>query len=131
MEADNPVQRNVIEKVMVQPRRKNVIPDVAACGRVRALCLALPDTTETDSWGHPNFRVGKKAFVTLEVHRGRPSIAIRLVADQVQELCADGVFFPTPHGKGLWASIHADQRMNWRLVGRLMSQSHEMARSGA
>ena len=116
---------------MVQLRRKKAIPDVAAYARVRTLCLSMPDTTETDSWGHPNFRTGKKPFVTLETHKGRPSIAIRLVADQVRDLCAEGIFFPTPYGKGRWASIYADKRLNWTLVESLISQSYELAHSGA
>jgi predicted DNA-binding protein (MmcQ/YjbR family) len=112
---------------VVPSRRKKAIPEVTAYTRVRTLCLSLPDTTETDSWGHPNFRTGKKAFVTLETHRGRPSVAIRLVADQVKDLCADGVFFPTPYGKGLWASIYVDRRYSWRLVESLINQSYELA----
>lgn len=104
------------------------MPDAPAFARVRTHCLSLPGTTEADSWGHPNFRAGKKAFVTLETHQGRPSIAIRLVADQVQELCAGGTFFPTPYGKGLWVSIHADRRLNWRLLESLINQGYEWAR---
>ena|SRR5690349_13868991 len=116
---------------MAQPRRKKASPDVVAYAKVRDLCLSLPDTTETASWGHPNFRTKKRAFVTLETHQGRPSIAIRLVGDQVQDLCADGVFFSTPYGKGLWASIYADKRLNWRVIKSLISQSYKLAHSGA
>jgi len=28
--------------------------------RLRALCLAYPETSEASSWGHPNFKAGKK-----------------------------------------------------------------------
>ena len=30
--------------------------------RVREICLALPDTKETLTWGSPYFRVGDKIF---------------------------------------------------------------------
>jgi predicted DNA-binding protein (MmcQ/YjbR family) len=116
---------------MVQPRKRKITPEVVAYGKVRELCLSLPGTTETNSWGHPNFRTRKRIFVTLETHQGRPSIAIRLVADQVQCLCADGVFFSTPFGKGLWASTYADKRLNWRSIANLISQSHKLANSAA
>ena len=43
--------------------------------RLRALCLSLPETSEASSWGHPNFRAGKKTFVAFERVKGRPSIA--------------------------------------------------------
>ena len=103
------------------------MPETPAVARVRALCLALPGATETSAWGHPNFRVGKQTFVTLEVHQGRPVIALRLVQDQVRELCRDGKFHPTPYGKGLWASTYADRRLNWRHIESLIRQSHRMS----
>ena len=31
--------------------------------RLRALCLARPETSETSSWGHPNSTAGKKTFL--------------------------------------------------------------------
>jgi predicted DNA-binding protein (MmcQ/YjbR family) len=111
---------------MVQVRRKQVIPQVEAYKRVRALCLSLPGTTETTSWGHPNFRARGKAYVALETHQARPSIAFRLVSDQVRELCEDGTFFATPYGKGIWASIYADRRLNWRLIQSLIRQSYNL-----
>ena len=36
--------------------------------RLRKLCLALPETTEVPSWGHPNFKAGKKTYAVLEVY---------------------------------------------------------------
>jgi predicted DNA-binding protein (MmcQ/YjbR family) len=118
------------EDVMVPRAGKKATP-VLAYAKVRALCLSHPGTTETDSWGHPNFRTKKRAFVTLETHQGHPSIAIRLVAEQVQDLCAEGAFFPTPYGKGMWASIYADKRLNWRVMASLIGQSYKLAASGA
>jgi predicted DNA-binding protein (MmcQ/YjbR family) len=94
--------------------------------RLRAICLTFPETTETTSWGHPNFRAGKKTFVTFEVHAGRPSIAFRLVADQVRDLCAEGQFFLTPYGKGLWASCYVDRRVSWRSVTHLAGESYRL-----
>ena len=28
--------------------------------RLRLLCLSFPETSERSSWGHPNFRAGRK-----------------------------------------------------------------------
>jgi predicted DNA-binding protein (MmcQ/YjbR family) len=110
---------------MARPLRRKAPEENAAFERVRAFCLALPGTVETSPWGHPNFKVQKKAFVTLELHEGRPCIAIRLVADQVQALCAEADFFSTPYGKGLWVSIYSDRRINWRHIEQLITQSHD------
>ena len=30
--------------------------------RIRAVCLALPETAEVEAWGHPTFRVADKIF---------------------------------------------------------------------
>jgi predicted DNA-binding protein (MmcQ/YjbR family) len=106
--------------------RSRADPDTAdtALARVRAICLGYPQTTETSAWGHPNFRAGKKTFVTFESIGGRPSIAFRLEPDQVRELCGMRAFFPTPYGRGMWVSMRADGRLNWRLVQRLIDDSY-------
>lgn len=106
--------------------RTSLPSDDAVLARVRSICLAYPETSETDSWGHPNFRAGTKTFVAYEVHQHRPSIAIRLVADQVRDLCAARGFFPTPYGKGLWVSVYADGRLNWRLITKLMDDGYRL-----
>ena len=36
----------------------------ADLARLRKLCLELPGTRETLTWGHPNFRVGDKIFAS-------------------------------------------------------------------
>ena len=64
--------------------------------RLRELCLALPETRETRSWGHPNFRVGTKTFCTLEVVQRRPSIAFRVPPADVTRLKRKKHFF-LPH----------------------------------
>jgi predicted DNA-binding protein (MmcQ/YjbR family) len=101
--------------------------EVPLYAKVRALCLSLPNTTEASAWGHPNFRTKKRMYVALESHEGRPTVAMRLGADHVNELCADGKFFPTRYGKGLWASTYADQRLSWIQLMRLIKQAHELS----
>lgn len=94
--------------------------------RLRGLCLALPETSERSSWGHPNFRAGKKTFAAFEVIRGRPSIAFRLPAEEVEELVLRETFFETPYGRGLWASLWADGTIDWKLVDRLLRRSYRV-----
>ena len=84
-----------------------------AVQRFRALCLALPETSERASWGHPNFRAGSKTFAAFEVIKGRPSFAFRLPATDVEELLKKAPFFTTPYGRGLWASMWVDGRVDW------------------
>ena len=94
--------------------------------RLRTQCLALPETTEADSWGHPNFRAGKRTFVSFEWIRGRPSIAFRLDPADVDRLSGLGEFFVTPYGQGRWVSAWADRKLDWKHVERLILQSYRV-----
>jgi predicted DNA-binding protein (MmcQ/YjbR family) len=97
-----------------------------AIDRLRALCLSLPETMETSSWGHPNFRAGKKVFATYEIVADRPSIAFRLDPTDVDLLLRRKGFFVTPYGRGQWVSLWADGRIGWRLVERLLERSYRV-----
>jgi predicted DNA-binding protein (MmcQ/YjbR family) len=92
--------------------------------RLRELCLALPDTREIGSWGHPNFRVGTKTFCTLEVVKGRPSIALRVPLADVARLKRKPHFFATPYGRGVWISRWLDADVQWRELRALIARSH-------
>jgi predicted DNA-binding protein (MmcQ/YjbR family) len=92
--------------------------------RVRKLCLSLPETSETDSWGHPNYRAGKRTFVTYEWIRGIPTIAFRLSPAEVRQRHQTRGFLPTPYGRGQWVSMEAHGRLDWRLVGELILKSY-------
>jgi predicted DNA-binding protein (MmcQ/YjbR family) len=95
-------------------------------GKLRALCLAFPETSETASWGHPNFRAGKRIFSAFEIVKGRPSIAFRLEATDVNRLLRNNNFFSTPYGQGRWASMWVDGPVDWRLVARLLERSYRV-----
>ena len=94
--------------------------------RLRDLCLSLPETSEVGSWGHPNFRAGKRTFATFERVNSRPSIAFRLNATDVDLLLRRKQFFVTPYGRGQWVSIWADAPLNWRFVGHLLQRSYSV-----
>jgi predicted DNA-binding protein (MmcQ/YjbR family) len=98
----------------------------AVLTRLREMCLAFPETREVSSWGHPNFRAGKKMFATFETFGGRPSIAFRLEPVDVDLLLRRKEFFATPYGRGQWVSLRADGRIDWRLVQRLLEQSYRL-----
>jgi predicted DNA-binding protein (MmcQ/YjbR family) len=98
----------------------------AVLRRVRKLCLALPEASERDSWGHPNFRAGKRTFAAFEWIQGRPSIAFRLNPTDADLLLDRQEFFRTPYGQGLWVSVWADGTLDWRLIGRLLERSYRL-----
>ena len=94
--------------------------------RVRSFCLSLPETTEARSWGHPNFRAGKRTFVAYEWIKKRPSIAFRLQRADVAKYAAVPGFFLTPYGRGQWVSLEADRRVSWRLTKCLILKSYRL-----
>ena len=94
--------------------------------KLRALCLSLPETNETASYGHPNFKAGRKTFVAFERVKGRASIAFRLEPDEVERLLKRSPFFATPYGRGLWASLWADDRLDWDTVEDLVRRSYRV-----
>lgn len=94
--------------------------------RLRDLCLSLPETSEVSSWGHPNFRAGKKTFVAFERVKGRPSIAFRLEPIDVELLLRRPQFFVTPYGRGQWVSVWADGKLDWRLMTDLLRRSYRL-----
>jgi predicted DNA-binding protein (MmcQ/YjbR family) len=101
-------------------------PDEVTLKRLRSLCLTLPETGETTSHGHPNFRAGRKTFVTFERVKGRASIAFRLEPADVEQLLRRKQFFATPYGRGLWASLWADRGIDWGAVEALVERSYRV-----
>jgi len=91
--------------------------------RARKRCLAFPETLEKTSWGHPNFRAGKKTFCAFEMIAGRPSIAFRLPAADVKGALRSSRFFETPYGRGRWVSVWVDAAP-WSAFDRLFEGSY-------
>jgi len=121
--ATTPYYRQTMTAAASQPGRTASRPVVE---RLRALCLKLPETSERSSWGHPNFRAGKKTFAAFEIIGGRPSIAFRLPPGEVDELVNSKDFFVTPYGRGLWVSLWVDGKIDWKRVDRLLHRSYRV-----
>jgi predicted DNA-binding protein (MmcQ/YjbR family) len=93
---------------------------------VRTLCLSLPETSETSSWGHPNFRAGKRTFVAIERFGDVTSIAFRLHPLEVEELERQPGFMRTPYGQGRWVSLKTRPRPSRNLVKMLILKSYKL-----
>ena len=90
------------------------------------MCLSYPETSEAASWGHPNFKAGKRVFVAFEHVKSRPSIAFRLTASDVERLLTRRHFFVTPYGRGQWVSLWADGPIDWKAVADLVDRSYRL-----
>ena len=94
--------------------------------KLRSLCLSFPEASEAASWGHPNFKAGKKTFAAFERVHGRPSIAFRLDRNDVDRLLGRRQFFVTPYGRGQWVSLWADAALDWRAIEALLERSYRV-----
>jgi predicted DNA-binding protein (MmcQ/YjbR family) len=96
--------------------------------RVRALCLALPESFERETWEHPTFRVGPgrgKIFCTA----ARDGSQITLKADALERegLLAQGhpYFIPAYVGDKGWLGMTLDdEATDWVEVAELIATSY-------
>jgi predicted DNA-binding protein (MmcQ/YjbR family) len=104
--------------------------------RLRAICLALPDTTEKLAWGEPTWRVKGRLFAQLDDHHhGAEHLAVWLPAplgEQEAMVFTDPVrFFRPPYvGHKGWVGVRIDRRPDWRLVARLVEQAYGLVAPG-
>ncbi len=95
---------------------------------LRDFCLSLPETSETNAWGHPNFRAGKRTFAVFEYYESRPCIAFKATDEDRAVLALDERFFATPYiGRYGWYSMWVDRVVDWDQVRNLVIKSYRLA----
>ena len=117
------------------PRRVRARSQRTAVERLRAICLALPQTTEKLAWGEPTWRVRGKLFAQLDDHHhGADHLAVWLPAplgEQEAMVFTDPVrFFRPPYvGQRGWVGVRIDRRPNWTVVAKLVTQAYGLVAS--
>jgi hypothetical protein len=108
--------------------------DEAVLGRIRAVCLQLPETSERLSHGHPAFFVrGKRAFaMVLDDHHGDGRLSIWCAAAPgTQELLVDAdpeKFFRPPYvGHRGWLGLRLDRGLDWDEVTGILEDAYAEA----
>ena len=100
--------------------------------RLRAICLALPETTEKLAWGEPTWRVRGRLFAQLDNHHhGAEHLAVWLPAplgEQESMIFLDPVrFFRPPYvGPRGWVGVRIDRRPNWTLIAAVVKQAYRV-----
>jgi len=98
--------------------------------RLRAICLALPETTEKAAWGEPTWRVSGKLFAQLDDHHhGADHLAVWLPAplgEQEAMIFTDPArFFRPPYvGHRGWVGVRIDRGRDWTVVATLVRQAY-------
>ena len=95
--------------------------------RIRKICLSLPDTKETLTWGEPHFRVGEKIFVGYGNERGSSVVTFKLAMDRAAAVIADPNFRPAPYvGHKGWVSMDATSITDWDKVRGFILESYRL-----
>lgn len=96
--------------------------------KVRAICLALPETTETPTWGQPHFRVKDKIFAGCGLHGEKQTIGCKLEMEHADFLVQnDPKFSRAPYvGHKGWVSIDPDQVKDWNQIRDLLHESFRL-----
>jgi len=101
-----------------------------AVEKLRAICLALPDTSEKLAWSEPTWRVRGKIFAQLDNHHhGADHLAVWLPAplgEQEAMIFTDPErFFRPPYvGQRGWVGVRIDRRPNWTVIAKLVRQAY-------
>ena len=103
-------------------RKKDPILD-----KVSRICLSLPDTKLTMTWGQPHFRVGEKIFCGYGEEKGKRSIGFKLEKPHAAAVLKDPRFSVAPYvGKHGWVHMDASNVRDWSEVARFIQESYEL-----
>ena len=95
--------------------------------KLREICLALPKTSETTTFGHPTFQVGTKTFTVLETYKGVLSICVKVGKKMQPVFLEDLRFYRTPYvGQHGWVSLRANTKLNWTEIRDLVEGSYQL-----
>ena len=95
--------------------------------RVREICLALPDTTETLTWGKPHFRVKDKIFAGFDTKSKVPSIGFKLEMKHAASVLKDARFTRAPYvGHKGWVDMNVSAATDWDEIRELIGESYRL-----
>ena len=94
---------------------------------IRRICLSLPETTETMTWGQPHFRVRGKIFAGIGDHAGIANIGFKLEREHADAVIQDPRFYRAPYvGAHGWVSMRVEGIRDWNEVRALVTESYRL-----
>ena len=96
--------------------------------KLRKICLALPNATETVTFGNPTFQVAQKTFCVLEQYKGELSMCFKVGKQMQPVFLKDDRFFRTPYiGQHGWVSLRAGaSKLKWDEIKSLADNSYKL-----
>jgi hypothetical protein len=98
----------------------------APLDRLRAICLALPEAVEKETWEIPTFRIRDKIFAMAHDPREVWCKAPRGVQAILVGAAPERFFVPPYVGHKGWIGVRLDPRMDWPEVDALIRRSYRM-----
>ena len=115
--------------------RASSISEPEELKRIRAICLALPDTSEKLSHGTPHFFAGKRNFVAYWFnHHGDGRHCIWCAAPEgaqrmLVEADPEHFFVPPYVGFRGWLGVHLDRGLGWDEIAGVVETAHRTVSS--
>jgi len=97
--------------------------------RLRAICLALPEAAEKETWGEATFRVPEKIFAMAGQSDGRPKMACKARPGLQSALVGNDPkrFYVPPYvGPKGWIGIYLGDGTDWDELADLVEESYRM-----
>jgi predicted DNA-binding protein (MmcQ/YjbR family) len=108
-----------------------ILVTAAPLDRLRAICLALPEATERETWGQATFRVRDKIFAMAGEGsaRGRQAVACKArpgLQPALVEASPDRFFVPPYVGPTGWIGVYLGDETDWDELADLVEESFRM-----
>jgi predicted DNA-binding protein (MmcQ/YjbR family) len=98
---------------------------VSVLKKLRGLCLALPESSESTQFGHPVWLAGKKTFAIARYAEQRLTLCFWVGVDQQGLLTADPRYQIPPYfGHNGWIALDVGDACDWREVASLVRHSY-------
>jgi predicted DNA-binding protein (MmcQ/YjbR family) len=97
--------------------------------RLRAICLALPEAEERETWDHPTFRVHHKIFCMAGEGDGGFALTCKAPPGSQMILVGadpDRFFVPAYVGAKGWVGMRLDNRPDWNEVAAIVRRSYSL-----
>ena len=95
--------------------------------QLRKICLALPDTTESEKWGEPHFCVCKKIFCGAGKKDGVFTIGFKLQKTRAATTVQLPGFSVAPYvGKHGWVTLDVEFIDDWEDVAEMIMESYQL-----
>lgn len=97
--------------------------------RLRAICLALPEAEERETWGEATFRVRDKIFAMAGTGRGRWAMSCKArpgLQGALVGTAPDRFFVPPYVGPKGWIGIYLGDETDWDELADLVEESYRM-----